>query len=746
MSRSFVPHRRRFLADILNPSDEPGTQHGTQASAAPSLNHGRLSRIADLPQTGEATGLSPDRWAGPSQTYCPSVATDSTSNGYSVLQPVSAAQRSPPSLSPTHPERPTVERGSSQAAQKRGAAAIQDAEQRPGAKRSSTGRGARPTGANQRSKRREQSTQEMTLNGIRVPMRRRGDDVRYNPPAPCTAAPRAFPANTTHLAELQVFRCMYREYKTTQDVFPCCLACTSHLIGATCRFQRIRTFLLDEHRRITGFYFANADADGGRDGPPVAFQPKWNVPFTPDLARETKQVIARALASPLRQELDLIMAPDVVYLPQSQATCDTCLASLVCAAWMCHLCGQVLCADCIAVLEGQAAAPAAPRADFAAYHWWFFSCPKRGAEHAAGDFVRVARLARRAVAAAVAEMEALVREDDTPPRSAACPEGLSQTVAAAELTGDAFRALWARGEAFLVTGVGRRLKLDWCEYLAQECDAQKCTVLNWPGWFKPGGQTMTAMALGELVGGLGRYEGRERCWKTQNWGAPVALLADLAQALPMPDHLRGNGVRNLTSHLPSPADGSKLEPVVTITYAHPDATALTMGEGRLHLARADTFVLLAHATPDPAGAPGGAVWDVFRAEDSTALRAFLRARFPMQNPARDPLRQNLVYLPAGARAALRREHGIAGVRVYQRAGDAMVVPAGCAFQVCNLSDCIAATVDFVSLENVPRCAVLEREFAEPNRRFWPHQPVLPLRAMLWDAWVSCCRQDTAAVV
>jgi hypothetical protein len=59
--------------------------------------------------------------------------------------------------------------------------------------------------------------------------------------------------------------------------------------------------------------------------------------------------------------------------------------------------------------------------------------------------------------------------------------------------------------------------------------------------------------------------------------------------------------------------------------------------------------------------------------------------------------------------------------------------------VCNLADCIKVAVDFVSPENVARCARLTEEFRALNLTQVWKEDVLQLRAMMWYAWQSCGR-------
>jgi lysine-specific demethylase 3 len=182
------------------------------------------------------------------------------------------------------------------------------------------------------------------------------------------------------------------------------------------------------------------------------------------------------------------------------------------------------------------------------------------------------------------------------------------------------------------------------------------------------------------------------------------------------------------------------------------------GSTRLHMDMADAVNIMTYAADAPDGSPGCAAWDLFRAEDSDKLRKFLRKRFQgvFQH---DPIHSQQVYLDSAARRELLKDYGVKSHRVYQRPGEAVFIPAGCAhqvchhaysyvyadasaLQVCNLADCIKVAVDFVSPENIARCEKLTREFREQNQSMVWKEDVLQLRTMMWFAWLSCRRQES----
>lgn len=109
-------------------------------------------------------------------------------------------------------------------------------------------------------------------------------------------------------------------------------------------------------------------------------------------------------------------------------------------------------------------------------------------------------------------------------------------------------------------------------------------------------------------------------------------------------------------------------------------TAGSKGSTRLHMDMADALNVMTYAAPTAGGAPGSAVWDLFRAEDSDKIREFLRQRFQGQF-ANDPIHGQTIYLDEELRHALWEEHGVKSWRFYQKPGDAVFIPAGCAHQV-----------------------------------------------------------------
>ena len=104
------------------------------------------------------------------------------------------------------------------------------------------------------------------------------------------------------------------------------------------------------------------------------------------------------------------------------------------------------------------------------------------------------------------------------------------------------------------------------------------------------------------------------------------------------------------------------------------------GSTRLHMDMADAINIMLYASPMPDNRPGCAVWDLYKAQDAPKLRKFLRRKFKGQYQ-NDPIHSQTFYLDTHLRQELFEDLGVKSHRIYQRPGEAVFIPAGCAHQV-----------------------------------------------------------------
>ncbi|KZT12868.1 Clavaminate synthase-like protein [Laetiporus sulphureus 93-53] len=450
--------------------------------------------------------------------------------------------------------------------------------------------------------------------------------------------------------------------------------------------------------------------------------------------------------------------------------------------------------------EAEIAALQARRERHAHINPFFLSCTRRN-EHQAKDFSPMSRFCKAELSEAIREMEALLQETESQvispelgsidaavpapvPSTAgisgasyAAPRTFSESIgtgvppepssfaasalspvqsmngltsvlshdtlyfAEGELSDDIFRRIWKRGEPLVVTGLLRKFHVQWTpEYFLNKYSSQSCLILECQT------DQNKRVTVGEFFSWFGKYEGRRDCWKLKDWPPSTdfrtafpELYDDFSNATPVPNYVRRDGVLNMASHFPSNTVAPDLGPKMYNAMASFESQG-SKGSTRLHMDMADAINIMLHAEQTPDGRPGCAAWDLFRAEDAPKLRKFLKKKFKGQFQ-HDPIHSQQFYLDSTLRRELFKDYGVKSHRVYQKPGEAVFIPAGCAHQVCNLADCIKVACDFVSPENIDRCEMLTREFREQNQSMAWKEDVLQLRTMMWFAWLSCRRQE-----
>ncbi|KXN84230.1 Lysine-specific demethylase 3A [Leucoagaricus sp. SymC.cos] len=271
-----------------------------------------------------------------------------------------------------------------------------------------------------------------------------------------------------------------------------------------------------------------------------------------------------------------------------------------------------------------------------------------------------------------------------PPITASLPYNEIKRYAYAEVThGDSisvFAPIWQRGEPIVVTGCLDHFQIKWTpEYFVKHYGEQTCLIIECQT------DVNKRVTVGDFFQMFGKYNDRTECWKLKDWPPSTdfktafpELYKDFSDAVPVPDYVR----RDVGSHFPSNTIAPDLGPKMY------NALASSLQEGsrgttKLHMDMADAVNIMTYAENSPDGSLGCAAWDLFRASDSDKLRSFLRSKFPKQSAATDPIHAQVHYLDEQLRKELYEQYGVMSYRIYQRPGEAVFIPAGCAHQVAR---------------------------------------------------------------
>ncbi|KAI8587631.1 hypothetical protein BDZ88DRAFT_508741 [Geranomyces variabilis] len=306
-------------------------------------------------------------------------------------------------------------------------------------------------------------------------------------------------------------------------------------------------------------------------------------------------------------------------------------------------------------------------------------------------------------------------------------------VRAQELTLDLFQQCWRDRKAVFVTDMAVRLQEGWSPgAFRASAGSDHATLID-----VVSGELHPDSPLGPFFDGFGGrkcvgdtdpvtdppQEPRQTL-KLKDWPTDMLfrqklpdICARLLEVLPAPAYTLPDGALNLAAAIPSEDVPPDLGPKLYAAYGYdPRHTGATTN---LHLDVADAANVMVWSQPhvpqkDPSIPPhrfDGAIWEIFPPASLTKLRTYLRETYAPR-PARidDPIHDQTAYLHPHHLAELRALHDVTPIRLHQRPGDVVFVPAGFAHQVANYGDCIKAAVDFVSPEGMRVCDALCGEF------------------------------------
>ncbi|KAG8981505.1 hypothetical protein FRB94_010934 [Tulasnella sp. JGI-2019a] len=286
--------------------------------------------------------------------------------------------------------------------------------------------------------------------------------------------------------------------------------------------------------------------------------------------------------------------------------------------------------------------------------------------------------------------------------------------------------LLAEGTAFVVQGAVFDAELWTPNAIVRNLGEKECTL------FECNKGTTRKSTIANFFRKFGKQH--SGCWKLKVRGMQLSP----AIALPAPLLPRPDGLHNIAAHFPRNKDAitPDIGPKLYAAYKSLE-TRGGNGSTRLHMDMASAMnIMMWSSTVGRAKEAGTAVWDIYRPEHSSTIHSFLWSRHGTADGI-DPIYSEQYYLDSVTRKQLYKQHGIVGYRIYQRPGDAVFVPAGCAHQVCNLADCIKIVVDFLSISCLKQCAKLTKEFQGENLLESAWKPdVLELAKTTFHAWNS----------
>ncbi|KAK9031327.1 hypothetical protein V6N11_032711 [Hibiscus sabdariffa] len=112
----------------------------------------------------------------------------------------------------------------------------------------------------------------------------------------------------------------------------------------------------------------------------------------------------------------------------------------------------------------------------------------------------------------------------------------------------------------------------------------------------------------------------------------------------------------------------------------------------------------------------GAEWDVFRRQDVPKLMEYLKKysnefghTCGFRKHVVHPILDQDFFLDTSHKRRLKEEHEIEPWTFEQHVGEAVIIPAGCPYQIRNVKSCVNVVLDFVSPENVTQCIQLINE-------------------------------------
>ncbi|KAL9248644.1 Lysine-specific demethylase JMJ28-like protein [Drosera capensis] len=136
----------------------------------------------------------------------------------------------------------------------------------------------------------------------------------------------------------------------------------------------------------------------------------------------------------------------------------------------------------------------------------------------------------------------------------------------------------------------------------------------------------------------------------------------------------------------------------------------------------------------------GALWDIFRREDVPKLLDYIKkhssefnGEVSLHKEAAYPILDRRIFIDLAHKMRLKEELGFEPWTFNQRVGEAVVIPAGCVYQIRSLKSCIHVTTGFISPENAVECSKLMEQLRLLPRDHRAQKGILQLEKMAIDS-------------
>ncbi|KAH8922964.1 hypothetical protein BT69DRAFT_197152 [Atractiella rhizophila] len=581
-------------------------------------------------------------------------------------------------------------------------------------------------------------------------------------PVPDAVAPSPPAVAPSARYRYQEGKCLRRIYSR----FDNCSSCVSRVSGHKCWFEGIRVFEYNEKGAIVGgpmFMTLQKRREEVQNEPEIfrsmdAFSRKLNGSEVWAVGRICADVVWQGLEKEIEhwEAGEKEGEAETVWKVQEvgeRAMCDACWTGIWAGFWNCERCGRGFCFDCYSALKGGKEGnilekcvggrgkTARKRTSASFRRFNYFSKEELISLKTATEMMKLLPPAVNTTT----ELRMLPRS--VPKRSHALPYIELSHVPSTNV----FREIWSLGEAVVM----KRIKYDemlWKPLeLVKRYGTEECTIHDCQTGVGTQGQ------VGDFLKLFGTPHANQvlklKDWPpTQDFETSFPdLYEDFKTFVPVPDVTRKDGPLNVSAYCPENGNFPDLGPKMYLAFKSKKGKG-GKGSTQLHMDIADAVNVMTFAINED-GTTGTAAWDIFPASSSDKIREFLY-HYQAANPAfgcigetaeeriadakarfDDPIHTQHFYIDEEMLKTLSQDPwNVKAWRIEQKPGEAVFIPAGCAHQVCNMSDCIKVAIDFVSIENVERCKKLTGEFREQTRaRLW-REDVLRLRSMAYWGW------------